>query len=73
MAEKAVMCCENKQRHLEIAFADTDILGFSKEDLRDYASQLNSCRQWVLLLHTRLPQARNLVLKANIYWPDAAR
>ncbi len=65
MAEKAVMLCESKQRHLEIAFADTDILGFSKEDLRDYVSQLNSCRQWVLLLHAKLPQARNLALTSQ--------
>lgn len=74
MQKEAVTFCENRQRDLGIEFANPDTLEFSKEDLLDYASQLNSCQQWVLLLHARLPQACKLLAtaKARVDWPAAA-
>ena len=65
MQKEAVLSCESHQRDLEIAFSDPDTLGFSKEELLEYASQLSSCCQWVLLLHARLPQARELSLRCQ--------
>ena len=62
MQEEAVIACESRRRDLEIAFEDPDTRGFSKEELLVWASQLDSCRQWVLLLPAGLPQARKLVL-----------